>query len=137
MEAGDQLGVRRMPACGAQYPSRGVPLGEQVDQQRPTVVGAVQLLEGLVVEGEQLAGAHQQPLAVGRERDPAGGTGEQAHAELPLEAGDVAAEGLLGQVQPRGAGEVQLLGDHTKCRSRRRSSSSVMRPAPPLDRLTL
>ena len=88
-------------------------LGEQIDQQRATVVGAVQLLEGLVVEGEQLAGAHQQPLAVGRERDPAGGAGEQAHAELPLEAGDVATEGLLGQVQPRGgAGEVQLLGGH-------------------------
>ena len=87
-------------------------LGEQVDQQGATVVGAAQLLEGLVVEGEQLAGAHQQPLAVGRERDPAGGAGEQAHAELPLEAADVAAHGLLGHVQPGGgAGKVQLLGN--------------------------
>jgi hypothetical protein len=65
------------------------------------------------VEGEQLAGARQQPLAVGSKGDPAGGAGEQAHAELPLEAGDVATEGLLGQVQPRGGpGEVQFLGDH-------------------------
>jgi hypothetical protein len=72
----------------------------------------VQLLEGLVVEGEQLAGAQQQALAVGGERDLAGGAGEQGQAELPLEAGDVAAEGLLGQVEPGGgAGEVQLLGD--------------------------
>jgi hypothetical protein len=112
VEAGDQLGVRRALAGGPQDPCRGVLLGEQVDQQRATVVGAVQLLEGLVVEGEQLAGAHQQPLAVGGERDPAGGAGEQAHAELAFEAGDVAAEGLLGHIQPGGgAGEVQLLGD--------------------------
>jgi hypothetical protein len=72
----------------------------------------VQLLEGQVVEGEEGSGVHQEPLAVRGERDLAGGAGEQPPAELPLEPGDVAAEGLLGQVEPGGgAGEVQLLGN--------------------------
>jgi hypothetical protein len=110
VEAGDQLGLGRALACGAQQPRRGVPLGEQVDQQR--VVVAAKLLDGLVVEGEQLAGTQQQALALGGERDPAGGAGEQADAELLLEPSDVAAERLLRHVQPRGgAGEMQLLGD--------------------------
>jgi hypothetical protein len=92
-----------------------VAFGEQVDQQRPTAIEAVQLLEGLVVQGQQLAGARQQALTLGGEGDPAGGAGEQTHAELLLEPANVAAEGLLGHVQPcRGAGEVQLLGDRHK-----------------------
>jgi hypothetical protein len=87
-----------------------VALGEQVDQQRAVVVA--QLLEGLVVEGEQLAGADQEALALEGERDPAGGPAEQADAQLPLEAADVAAERLLGHVQAGGgAAEVELLGD--------------------------
>jgi hypothetical protein len=71
-----------------------------------------QLPEGLVVEGEQLAGVAQQALALQGERDPAGGPAEQADAQLPLEPADVAAECLLGHVQAGGgAGEVELLGD--------------------------
>ncbi len=89
VEASDQLGLGRALACGAQQPRRGVPLGEQVDQQRLVVVA--KLLDGLVVESEQLAGAQQQALAFGGEHDPAGGAGEQADAELLLEPADVAA----------------------------------------------
>jgi hypothetical protein len=64
------------------------------------------------VEGEQLAGTHQQAFALDGERDPAGRAREQGDAELPLEPTDVAALRLLRHVQPRGgAGEVQLLGD--------------------------
>jgi hypothetical protein len=75
-------------------------------------VVVVQLLKGLVVEGEQLAGPHQQSLALGGERDPAGGADEQPDAELPLQPADVAAERLLRHVQPgRGASEMQLFGD--------------------------
>jgi len=85
--------------------------GEEVDQQRATAVELMQLLEGLVVEGQQLAGTHQQALALGGERDPPGRAGEQADAEPALQAADVAAERLLGHVQPcRGPGEMQLLG---------------------------
>jgi hypothetical protein len=76
MEAGDQLGAWRVLAGGLQHPRRGVAFGEQVDQQRPTLPRVMQLLDGLVVEGEELAGAGEQPLAVGGERDPAGGAGE-------------------------------------------------------------
>jgi hypothetical protein len=38
---------------------------EQVDHQRATVVEVVQLLDGQVVEGEQLTGAPQQALPLG------------------------------------------------------------------------
>jgi hypothetical protein len=102
VEAADQLDVRYELAGGPQHPHRGVALGEQVDQQRARPVRAPQLLEGLVVEGEQLAGSDQQAPAFGGERDPAGGADEQPHAELPLQPADVAAEGLLGHVQAGG-----------------------------------
>ena len=90
------------------------------------------------MEGEQLAGADEQSLAVRGERDPAGGAGEQAHPQLPLEAGDVAAESLLGQVQPGGGpGEVQLLGDRHEVAQQAQVELVRHVPAPPLDRLTL
>jgi hypothetical protein len=134
--AGDQLGVRCVLAGGAEHPRGGVLLGEQVDQQRATIVVAVQLLDGLVVEGEQLAGANQQPLAVGGECHAAGGAGQQAHAELPLQPGDVAAEGLLSHVQPRsGAGEVQLLGDRHEMAQQAQVKLARHRPHLPLDQI--
>jgi hypothetical protein len=107
MKAGDQLGLRCVLAGGTQHPRRCVLLCEQVHQQRAAVVVAVQFLDGPVVEGQQLAGTHQQPLALGGERYPAGGTGEQAHPEVKCSSSATA----------------------TKWRSRRRSSSSVIDPA--------
>ncbi len=52
--------------------------------------------ERRVVEREQGAGVHEQPLAVGGERDAAGAAGEQPRADLRLEPTDVAAQRLLG-----------------------------------------
>ena len=40
VEAGHQLGVRRLLAGGVQHPCRGVPLGEQVDHQRASLARA-------------------------------------------------------------------------------------------------
>ena len=113
-------------------PDRGVSLGEQVDQQRARLARAAQLLEGLVVEGEQLTGPHQQALAVGSEGNPAGGAGEQGHAELPLQPGNVAAEGLLGHVQSGGGtGEVQFLGDRHELAQEAQVQLARHPPPPP------
>ena len=89
------------------------------------------------MEGEQLAGADEQSLAVRGERDPAVVRVNSA-PQLPLEAGDVAAESLLGQVQPGGGpGEVQLLGDRHEVAQQAQVELVRHVPAPPLDRLTL
>jgi hypothetical protein len=75
------------------------------------LVTAPQLVEDLVVQGEELGRPGHQPFALQRERDPAGGSDEERHPELPFKPGDVAAQRLLGDVQAGcGPPEVQFLG---------------------------
>ncbi len=53
----------------------------------------------------------QQPLTVGRQGHPPGRPYEEIGTQLPFQAPDVAAQRLLGHVQPDGGpGEVQFLG---------------------------
>ena len=95
MEAADQLGAGYPVPRGPQHSNRGVSFGEQIDQQWASVAVIVEFLQGLVLEGEQFAGTHEQALAFGGECDAAGRAGEQADAKLLLEPADVAADCLL------------------------------------------
>lgn len=61
--------------------------------------------------GEHSPGVGQQPCALGGEADVAGGAYEQLGAQVVFETADVAAQCLLGHVQPGGgAREVEFLG---------------------------
>ena len=64
-----------------------------------------------VVSRDQVPGALEQALALGRQADPAGRPQEEPHAQSGLQPLDLAAQRLLGDVQPgRSAREVELLG---------------------------
>ncbi len=82
-----------------------------VDQQR-AVVGGPEGGGQVVVGGQHPARVREQPGAVLGEGDPARRTVEEVGAHLPFQPPDVAAQCLLGDVQPGGgAGEVQFVGD--------------------------
>ena len=63
-----------------------------------------------VVQGEKLAGANEKALARRRQRDATRRPCEELRPELALESSDVAAQGLLGDEEPRRrAREMELL----------------------------
>ena len=69
-----------------------------------------ELPQRCIVKGEELAGANEKALARGRQRDATRRPREELRPELALESGDVAAQGLLGDEEPRRrAREVELL----------------------------
>jgi hypothetical protein len=106
-----ELAVRRRGSGRLEDPRPGQPaFAKEVDHDRSA--RRCQLVEDLVVDGDQVARPGQQPLTVGRERHPSGRPDEQAGAQLVLEPADLAADRLLRDVQPlRRPGEAQLLGD--------------------------
>lgn len=105
-----ELDPGRLAAGQPEQPVARPHRGADVDQQRARLdrPGRAEV----VVGGDHPAGVRQQPFAVGREGDLPGGPYEQFRTEFALQPPDVAAECLLGDVEPGGgAGEVQLLGD--------------------------
>ena len=72
--------------------------------------GGAELPPRGVVQSEELAGANEQALARRRQRDAPRRPDEELRPELALESTDVAAQGLLGDEEPRrSAREVELL----------------------------
>ncbi len=112
--AGDELDGRGRLACRLQHPLPGGDRSRHIDGQRPTAPPAVPREGGgqFVVGGQGPARVRQQPLPLRGERDLPGAAHEQHGTQLALQRPDVAAERLLGHIQPgRGTGEVQLLGN--------------------------
>src|SRR5262245_50469240 len=63
------------------------------------------------MEGNQLPGPAQQPLAIRGEGDSSSRSDEQLNAEFPFKPGNIATQRLLGDVQPgRRTAEMELIG---------------------------
>ena len=111
LEAGHQLTAPgRVPAPGAAPGARCQPRRVEVDEQRPGPARRRRSSSSWAASTRRAYGSSRSPSA--GQRHLPGGPYEELGAQLPLQPPDVAAQRLLGDVEPGGgAGEVQLLGD--------------------------
>ena len=91
-------------------PARCEPSATHEVDHRRLRGGHVNIGPDRVMARDEVPGPDEQPLAIRRQRHPAGRPHEQGRAHLRFESLDLTTERLLGHVQARrGAGEVELL----------------------------
>jgi hypothetical protein len=100
----------RLAAGNGEHPGGGRAIVQHIDDQRPPAPAKV--TDYFVLKREQSGCSRAKPFAFGGEFDLPGRAVEQPNAELALEAGDVAAQGLLSDEEPgRRPPEVKLVGN--------------------------
>ena len=115
LEAGHQLAAGGELTGPVEDPAGEQARGVDVDEERAFALPPREGGQQLVLRLQHAPRVRQQPLAVRRQGHLPGRAYEEFGAQLPFQAPDVPAQGLLGDVHPgRGPSEVQLFGNGEK-----------------------